>query len=1176
MRIFTLIVALFACIYHSQAQSIDALEAKAKAYISEQSKDWNLNEKDIHELKLVDAYKGSKSGVNHLYFIQRWNGTDIYNAITGVHLSDEGKILYTAPRLHSQLAEKVNTYRPSISAETAVKTAARYFGIQAPETHKMAALTNGIDQDVVTFSSGNISKRPIPARLVYQPDHEGNLRLAWDLSIDVIDDVDWLSVRIDAVTGALLSEANWTVKCQFGHSHDHGSHCLEMESSSIGSSSTSVESSSYNVFPLPYESPLDGNREVVNSPADTALASPFGWHDTDGTEGAEFTITQGNNTHSFSDRNGDLSPDFNVDGGADLNFDFAFDQSLEPSAYSEAAATNLFYVINMIHDIAYHYGFDEAAGNFQATNYTGDGSGGDAVIGASQFDGANGNNINNATFSTPSDGGSGVMRMFEWNNSAADQEFIEVLQPAEVRGFYATGTAEFGPAITADDTLRGQVAIVQDGIQLTTDACEDITNGEDLEGKIVMIDRGNCDFSLKVHNAQLNGAIGVIICNNQGTGIIGMAGGTNAAQVTIPSLFMSREDCNELRFYAGNTLEVEFKLPAPQMGASRYDGSLDNGIIAHEYGHGISNRLTGGPQAANCLSNDEQMGEGWSDFFTLAFTAKAGDQGTDPKGIGNYVTREEPGSRGIRNYPYSTDMNINPQTYEDVILSGTAPHPLGEIWCAMLWDLHWALVDELGFDPDLKTGNGGNNVAIQLVMEGMALQPCQPGFTDGRDAILQADAILYNGAYNCLIWEVFARRGLGFSADQGLTSDRRDAKEAFDVLPACAAEMYLTKSVSPVVERGEEIEVTLELTNYSGEEQDAASITDVIPEGCTYVAGSASMDPASVSTEEVNFNLPVLGMGESITVTYKVLTPSGKASLWIEEQDFNESTVTNEWFSGSLEGNTPFSWIDDIGVDASGGFFIENTAVENDHYILNFQGHEISGDNPVLRFTHRYNTEPGADGGIVEISSDGALTFEDASELMFRAPYRGKLAYTTFAIVNQRGFWGDSEDWVTTYIDMSPYIGAQDLLIRFRFGSDASVGGEGWSIDDFHIFDGLFYDTEATVNYGNGLSNTVRAEGRGTIVQPDASVKTEDLVLRPNVLQVFPNPAKENIHIIVPMDNEKGQYKITDLQGRVVSVGNIAQGENAHQIPVTNMNSGIYFIELIQQNTLYTGKVIIQ
>ncbi|MGR9092560.1 MAG: M36 family metallopeptidase, partial [Gammaproteobacteria bacterium] len=61
----------------------------------------------------------------------------------------------------------------------------------------------------------------------------------------------------------------------------------------------------------------------------------------------------------------------------------------------------------MIHDIAYYYGFDEAAGNFQSTNYNGGTGGGDEVIGASQFDGANGNNINNATFATPADGTNG-------------------------------------------------------------------------------------------------------------------------------------------------------------------------------------------------------------------------------------------------------------------------------------------------------------------------------------------------------------------------------------------------------------------------------------------------------------------------------------------------------------------------------------------------------------------------------------------------------------------------------------------------------------------------------------------------------------------------------------------------------------------------------------------------
>ena len=32
------------------------------------------------------------------------------------------------------------------------------------------------------------------------------------------------------------------------------------------------------------------------------------------------------------------------------------------------------------------------------------------------------------------------------------------------------------------------------------------------------------------------------------------------------------------------------------------DSDLDNGVIAHEYGHGISNRLTGGPQTVSCLT----------------------------------------------------------------------------------------------------------------------------------------------------------------------------------------------------------------------------------------------------------------------------------------------------------------------------------------------------------------------------------------------------------------------------------------------------------------------------------------------------------------------------------------------------------------------------------------------
>ena len=46
---------------------------------------------------------------------------------------------------------------------------------------------------------------------------------------------------------------------------------------------------------------------------------------------------------------------------------------------------------------------------------------------------------------------------------------------------------------------------------------------------------------------------------------------------------------------------------------------------------------------------------------------------------------------------------------------------------------------------------------MQLVLDGLKLQPCNPGFESGRDAILEADMLANGGANQCLIWEAFAR-----------------------------------------------------------------------------------------------------------------------------------------------------------------------------------------------------------------------------------------------------------------------------------------------------------------------------------------------------------------------------------------------------------------------------------
>ncbi|MCF8245249.1 MAG: M36 family metallopeptidase [Saprospiraceae bacterium] len=238
-------------------------------------------------------------------------------------------------------------------------------------------------------------------------------------------------------------------------------------------------------------------------------------------------------------------------------------------------------------------------------------------------------------------------------------------------------------------------------------------------------------------------------------------GGTNNANFATPS------DGNNprMQMYIGTN-------PNPDQ-----DGSLDNGVVAHEYAHGISNRFTGGPTQSGCLGNQEQMGEGWSDFYALMTTMEPGDMGTDSRGIGTYLFGQPANGPGIRPTPYSTNMAINPSTY-DLIKTAAVPHGVGYVWCTMIWDLTWAMVDDHG-------QAAGFDVAMNLVNEGMAIQPCSPGFVDGRNAILAADVALYGGANRCRIWEVFARRGLGFSANQGSSGSRSDGTQAFDMPSSC-------------------------------------------------------------------------------------------------------------------------------------------------------------------------------------------------------------------------------------------------------------------------------------------------------------------------------------------------------------------------------------------------------
>ncbi|KAL5113149.1 ammonium transporter [Pleosporales sp. CAS-2024a] len=198
------------------------------------------------------------------------------------------------------------------------------------------------------------------------------------------------------------------------------------------------------------------------------------------------------------------------------------------------------------------------------------------------------------------------------------------------------------------------------------------------------------------------------------------------------------------------------------------DGSFEAGVVIHEYTHGLSNRLTGGPQNSNCLNVLEAggMGEGWSDFYATAIRLKPHDTRDTDYGMGAWVN----GGKPIRNYLYSTDFGVNPQTYMYVDPQ-IKVHPIGNIWATMLYEVLWNLIDKHGKNdairPDLDSNRlptDGKYLAMKIVMEAMALQPCNPNFVSARDAIVDADKLLTGGDNACEIWKAFAKRGLGQGA----------------------------------------------------------------------------------------------------------------------------------------------------------------------------------------------------------------------------------------------------------------------------------------------------------------------------------------------------------------------------------------------------------------------------
>ncbi len=578
---------------------------------------------DIAEWKITDVVPSLNPAIQHVYVQQLYRNIPIQYATYKLTVKNGKQVTWEIDQFAKNIADKVATRQQSIAAEDAIKKVANRHSLQPPRLNAIQRKPNGN----IAYTDATVALEPIEVTQVYVI-HNDELHLTWKVSFYQKDGTHWWNDNVDVETGKILHSEDWVISCNFdAPNHSRHIHTNKKQSTTAKTETTlALAPNSYNVYAVPLESPDEGNRSIVTDPADST-ASPYGWHDTNGSNGAEFTITRGNNVWAQDDSNGNNGTGAAPDGGASLEFDYPLNLNSQPSTYRSASTTNLFYWNNIMHDVWYQYGFDEASGNFQENNYGNGGAGSDSV----NADAQDGGGTNNANFSTPPDGRNPRMQMFLWNRTQPNR-----------------------------------------------------------------------------------------------------------------------------------------------------DGDFDNVIIAHEYGHGISIRLVGGP-SSNTLGGSEQMGEGWSDWFGLMLTMKPEDKGTDGRGVGTYVLGEGVDGTGIRPTRYSTNRGINDTEYADI--GGlTRPHGVGYAFATILWDMTWALIDAEGFDPDLYNGTGGNNIAMALVIEGLKNTANNPGFVSGRDGILQADQDLYGGQYNCIIWKAFAERGVGQGANEnnnGGTNGQSDQTVSF-------------------------------------------------------------------------------------------------------------------------------------------------------------------------------------------------------------------------------------------------------------------------------------------------------------------------------------------------------------------------------------------------------------
>ena len=613
----------------------------------------------------------SPHGVTHVRMEQQIDGLTVHGAYAKAAVNAKGELVQVID--HLAAVSLVQSSR--IDAGQALAAAMKKLHPSQAAAYRAAAVKGNTTE----YAGGAFFHRGPSVTAVVLPLENGSLARGWVVETWTAKD----------------NQLHYTVV-------DGNGQVLDVESR--------TNTDSYNVF---VEDPLKDGQTVVAGPGAGNAQSPSGW--LTGTP-TTFNI-QGNNVRAYLDTDANNAPDSGGTAVTSGNFLATADLGAQPSttANKAVAVQNLFYLNNYVHDRLYVHGFNEGNGNFQTNNFGKGGLGNDPVSAEAQ----DGSGTDNANFSTPTDGSAPRMQMYVWNSNPQGLVTVGAAN-------YGAYPSAFGAALTATG-VSGPLKVAS-----PADACTALAAGS-LTGTVAIVDRGTCDFTIKVLNAQNAGARAVVIANNVAGGAF--SGGGTDRKVKIPSVMVTQANGVTLKGQPVNTNAV-LKANA---NALQVDGDLDSDIVFHEYGHGLTWRMIGSMSGTFAGA----IGEGASDV--LAFLINGDDR------IGEYAMNDPV---GIRTEPYA----IAKKTLKN--WTANQVHTDGEIYAAAMWEV-------------LKAYQAGPSVLtaddlMRDFVDGMNFTPATPNPLQMRDGMIASldsrtgDATV--GKRRCAVWTGFAVKGMGQGA----------------------------------------------------------------------------------------------------------------------------------------------------------------------------------------------------------------------------------------------------------------------------------------------------------------------------------------------------------------------------------------------------------------------------